>query len=77
MRPINDIERRWYWVWLALLAHATLLVATAGQFDHELYLHEVPAISLALGLVTAGAIALFLPGCIAASHNVDKQTQLR
>ncbi|MEM9355038.1 MAG: glycosyltransferase 87 family protein [Pseudomonadota bacterium] len=77
MRPINDIERRWYWVWLALLAHATLLVATAGQFDHELYLHEVPAIPLALGLVVAGAIALYLPSCIAASHNIDKQTQLR
>ncbi len=77
MRPTNDIERRWYGVWLALFALAVLLVATAGLFDHELYLHEVPAISLALGLVIAGAIALYLPSCIAASHNVDKQTQQR
>lgn len=73
-RAADDTVRRWYWIWLALFAHAALLVATAGLFDHERYLHETPAVSLAIGLLSAGAVALYLPACIAESEAAKDDT---
>ena len=73
----DNIEQPWRLIWLGLFAHAALLILTAGLFDHELYLHEVPAISLSIGLMTAGLIALRLPHCIMRSANADQETAMR
>lgn len=72
-----SVEQRWHAIWLALLGHAAALVIFNWMFDHERLLVDSPTISLALGLVSAGLIAMLIPALINATTKASKERTQR
>lgn len=79
VRAIRSIglERSWWVIWLLLFAHTLVFVAFGWMFEHHRLLIDTPIVTFAVGLASAGVVALLLPSLIAHSADVSEDQRNR